>query len=202
MYSARERRAGAGRILACLITVALVVLALGLGTDFEFNTTGLLPTAVVTSTVAIGVLRTAYESAALEAMKLLGVRRRLVVAGDRESTGRIVGQLAAGRGGLAFDVVGIVSPDGTNGPPVIAQTIDELPAVLDRLRPHELILAEGVYAERAMLGVVEQAHRAGVRVRLVPTTTDLLVHEVDYVPGQGAPLFELRPPSSPGRLGC
>ena len=37
-------------------------------------------------------------------------------------------------------------------------------------------------------------HRHAVRVKLAPATTDLLVHEGQYVPGQGVPLFELRPP--------
>ena len=32
------------------------------------------------------------------------------------------------------------------------------------------------------------------RCKLAPTTTELLVHEGEYVPGQGVPLFELRPP--------
>ena len=31
-------------------------------------------------------------------------------------------------------------------------------------------------------------------MRLAPETTELLVHEGEYVPGQGVPLFELRPP--------
>ena len=45
-----------------------------------------------------------------------------------------------------------------------------------------------------MLEIVETAHRAGVKVRLAPKTTELLVQRGEYVPGQGVPLFELRPP--------
>jgi exopolysaccharide biosynthesis polyprenyl glycosylphosphotransferase len=33
-----------------------------------------------------------------------------------------------------------------------------------------------------------------VKVRLAPKTTELLIQRGEYVPGQGAPLFELRPP--------
>lgn len=191
LYSARERRAGAGRVLAGLVTVALVVLALGLGTSFEVNTTGLIPTAVVTSAIAIGILRTAYESAALEAMKLLGVRRRLLLLGEPESAERIIRQLASGRGGLAYDIAAICSPAevevGRGGAAGLRQ-------VLADTRAHEMILDEDAFDERSMLAIAEQAHRSGVRVRLVPNTTELLVHEGRYVPGQGAPLFELRPP--------
>ena len=49
-----------------------------------------------------------------------------------------------------------------------------------------------------MLEIVETAHRAGVKVRLAPKTTDLLIQRGEYVPGQGAPLFELRPPVHAG----
>jgi exopolysaccharide biosynthesis polyprenyl glycosylphosphotransferase len=45
-----------------------------------------------------------------------------------------------------------------------------------------------------MLDVVEEAHKRGVKVRIAPTTTELLVQRAEYVPGQGLPLFELRPP--------
>ena len=46
LYAPRERRAGSGRILGALVLVALIVLAFGLGTDYDFTTTGLIPTAV------------------------------------------------------------------------------------------------------------------------------------------------------------
>ena len=66
--------------------------------------------------------------------------------------------------------------------------------MLEATRPDELLLAEAAYDERTVLDVVQQAHRQGVKVRLAPNTTELLVHEGEYVPGQGVPLFELRPP--------
>jgi exopolysaccharide biosynthesis polyprenyl glycosylphosphotransferase len=58
----------------------------------------------------------------------------------------------------------------------------------------ELIVAEGGLDEQELLEVVETAHRRGVRVRVAPRTTELLVERGEYVPGQAVPLFELRPP--------
>ena len=66
--------------------------------------------------------------------------------------------------------------------------------MLDQARPDEVILTEADFDERTVLEVVEQAHRQGIKVRLAPDTTELLVQRGEYVPGQGAPLFELRPP--------
>jgi exopolysaccharide biosynthesis polyprenyl glycosylphosphotransferase len=45
-----------------------------------------------------------------------------------------------------------------------------------------------------LLEIVEAAHRRGVKVRVAPRTTELLIERGEYVPGQGVPLFELRPP--------
>ena len=55
------------------------------------------------------------------------------------------------------------------------------------------MLAEADFDEQTVLDVVELAHRAGV-VKLAPSDDRLLVHEGQYVPGQGVPLFDLRPP--------
>ena len=86
-----------------------------------------------------------------------------------------------------------VAPDPVPGFRLLGQR-SELPLVLDRVRPDEVILTEADFDERTVLEVVEQAHRQGVKVRLAPDTTELLVQRGEYVPGQGAPLFELRPP--------
>jgi exopolysaccharide biosynthesis polyprenyl glycosylphosphotransferase len=196
LYAPRERRAGSGRILAALVLVALIVLAFGLGTDYDFTTTGLIPTAVATSALAIGLLRAAYDSVSLELMGLAGVRRRLVLVGEGDTLSDLERQLRAARGGIGVDVVGTLSAG--QGPSGLVGSLDRLAHLLERERPDELVLAEADFDERTVLEVVQLAHRHGVRVKLAPTTTELLVHEGQYVPGQGVPLFELRPPMLTG----
>jgi exopolysaccharide biosynthesis polyprenyl glycosylphosphotransferase len=63
---------------------------------------------------------------------------------------------------------------------------------------HELIVTDGGYAERELLELVEEAHRFGVKVKIAPRTTELLLQRAEYIPGEGAPLFELRPPALAG----
>jgi exopolysaccharide biosynthesis polyprenyl glycosylphosphotransferase len=58
----------------------------------------------------------------------------------------------------------------------------------------ELIVADHGLAEEVLLEIVDSAHRQGVRVRIAPRTTQLLVDRGEYVPGQGVPLFDVRPP--------
>jgi exopolysaccharide biosynthesis polyprenyl glycosylphosphotransferase len=193
LYRQRELRPGAGRILACLIVVALMVLAFGIGTGYDFTTSGLIPTSVVFSAVTISLLRAAYESVSLELMRAAGVRRRVILVGAGESLTRLRSSLAAARGGLGYEFVGVVAPSAVPGFRLLGSRA-ELPLVLDQVKPDEVILTEADFDERAVLEVVEQAHRQGIKVRLAPDTTELLVQRGEYVPGQGAPLFELRPP--------
>jgi len=194
LYAPRDRRAGPGRVLGALVLVALIVLAFGLGTDYDFTTTGLIPTAVATSALAIGALRAAYESVSRELMQVVGIRRRLVLVGEGESLRHLRLQLLAARGGLDVEILGAVSNVGDPAIPVLAESLDGLASVLEQTRPDELVLTEADFSERAVLAVVQLAHRHGVKVKLAPSTTELLVHEGEYVPGHGVPLFELRPP--------
>jgi exopolysaccharide biosynthesis polyprenyl glycosylphosphotransferase len=196
LYAPREHRAGSGRVLAGLVLVALIVLAFGFGTDYDFTTTGLIPTAVAASAVAIGLLRAAYDSVSLELMGLAGVRRRMLLVGEGDTLADLERQLRASRGGIGVEVVGTLA--AVPGPSGLGGSLDRLAWLLEHERPDELVLAEAEFDEQTVLAVVQLAHRHGVKVKLAPTTTELLVHEGEYVPGQGVPLFELRPPMLTG----
>jgi len=41
---------------------------------------------------------------------------------------------------------------------------------------------------------VDRCHRLGIRVRVAPSTMEILMDRVEFVPGQSLPLFELKPP--------
>jgi exopolysaccharide biosynthesis polyprenyl glycosylphosphotransferase len=193
LYRARERRPGPGRILSCLIVVALIVLAFGIGAGYDFTTSGLIPTSVVFAALAIALLRAAYESAALELMRAAGIRRRVVLVGEGESLARLRRSLAAARTGLSYEFVGAVAEHDAPGLRRLGSR-SELPRVLDEVQPDEVLLAEADFDEETVLELVEAAHKKGVKVRLAPDATELLVQRGEYVPGEGAPLFELRPP--------
>jgi exopolysaccharide biosynthesis polyprenyl glycosylphosphotransferase len=194
LYARRERRAGAGRVVSSLVLVALIVLAFGLGTDYHFTTTGLIPTAVVISSLTIGILRAAYSSFALELMKAAGIRRRVVLVGNGPSLVRLHRELGATRGEIGYEFVGAVATSEVGGLPLLGSTVAEIPHILETYRPDELILSEADFDERTVLDVVERSHRQGVKVRLAPNTTELLVQKGEYAPVEGVLLFDLRPP--------
>ena len=194
LYAPRERRAGAGRVVSSLLLVTVITLAFAVGTGYQHTTFGLYATAFVLAVVVVGGLRAAYEVVTRDVWRLAGVRRRAILLGSGERLVDLRRALGLGRGGIDYEFLGaVVSDGGAVGMPVLG-TLQDLPDVLARLHPDELIVSGVGHGDEAFLDLVEQAHRSGVKVRIAPTTTELLTQRLEYVAGQGVPLFELRPP--------
>jgi exopolysaccharide biosynthesis polyprenyl glycosylphosphotransferase len=109
-----------------------------------------------------------------------------VIVGEPEQTSHLRETLGSSRGGIDYEFIAEVSP----GP--------EVEDLLDGVVLHEILVADAGLPEARLLEIVEAAHRRGVRVRIAPRTTELLVERGEYVPGQAVPLFELRPPMFAG----
>ena len=194
LYADRERRPATGRIVSSLLLVVLVALAFGLGTGHRFSTYGLAPTAFVLTAVLISVLRGAYDAITGSLLRRLGVRRRALLVGAGEHLTHLHEMLGRARRGIDYEFVGALAPepDGIELP--LLGDLKALPRVLATQRVDEVILADSEFGERQLLETVEQAHRRGVKVRIAPKTTELLVQRADYVPGQSVPLFEVHSP--------
>ena len=194
LYARRERRPGFGRVVSSLLVVALLTFFFGVGTGHDFGTFGLIPTTTVIAMILIGLLRASYDVITREALHMLGVRRRVVLAGEGEHLLHLYRTLGVTRSGIDYDPVGVVSRAETDVPLPVLGSPDALRGVLAEHPVDELILTDSDFGERELLELVEQAHRSGVRVRIAPRTTELLTKHADFVPGEGMPLFELSPP--------
>ena len=195
LYAHRERRAGVGRVLSSLILVAALTLAFAIGSGHQgFTTFGLAPTAVAFTAFFIGILRASYDVVTRDVFRVAGIRRRAVLVGEGEPLSDLRRALGAGRAGIEYEHVGVVSSDpGDVDLPVLGE-VDDLPSVLASHELDELILVGSTLDDRQLVELVDHAHRSGVKVRVAPSTTELLTERADYVPGHGFPLFELRPP--------
>ena len=182
LYGPREVREGAGRIIPSVLLVAVLSLAFAVGTGQHFTTFGLYLSAAFFVATLISLFRWSYESLTGSLLRSLGVRRRALLVGDPEQVAHLRETLGSSRGGIDYDFAGEIAP----GP--------ELTALLARARLDELIVADSGLGEEELLEIVDAAHRRGMSVRVAPRTTELLVERGEYVPGQGLPLFELRPP--------
>jgi exopolysaccharide biosynthesis polyprenyl glycosylphosphotransferase len=198
LYAEREYRAGLGRIVSSLFLVAVLTLAFGIGTGYHFSTFAIFPTALVFSTVLIGVLRASYDIVTRDIFRVTGLKRRAVLVGGSDNIAHLHASLGSGRGGIDYDFLGAVAPSAEGvGIPVLGD-LHQLPLVLATYEVDELIVADTDFAEEELLRLVDEAHRAGVKIRVAPKTTELLTQRAEYVPGQGVPLFELRPPTFAG----
>ncbi len=196
LYAERERRAGFGRVVSSLVIVALLVLAFGLGTGHDFATFGLIPTALVLTADRrrrpAGELRDDQPGGA--------ARARRAPPGDRRRRGRAPRPARPGaRLGPRRDRVRVPrrrrQRGGRHRSTCRCSAASRACAPCSAPHPaDEVIVTDSDYSERELLQIVEHAHRSGVKVRIAPKTTELLVQRGEYVPGQGLPLFELRPP--------
>jgi exopolysaccharide biosynthesis polyprenyl glycosylphosphotransferase len=195
LYAERERRGGFGRVIGSLVLVAVITMIFAIGTGHRFSTYGLAPTAIVLASVCIGLLRGSYDLLTGDVLKLAGVRRRAILVGDGQSLEPLRRALGQGRGGIDYEFVGAISrSDEAAGLPVLGR-LAALPAVLGTHDVNELIVTDSDFSDRELVEIVEEAHRRGVKVRVAPRATELLVERRgEYVPGEGVPLFELRPP--------
>jgi exopolysaccharide biosynthesis polyprenyl glycosylphosphotransferase len=198
LYRRRELRTGVGQVVFSLCLVAVITLAFGLGTGYHFTTYGLTPTALVLTALCISILRSSYEVLTRDFLRIAGARRRIVLVGDGgqlTELRRIVGQ---DRSGIRYEYVGAIAPSGDAGDLRALGGLDAVPRVLRDGDVHELIVADEGLNQRELLDLVDEAHRFGVRVKIAPKTTELLLKHAEYIPGERAPLFELRPPALVG----
>ena len=102
--------------------------------------------------------------------------------GTRSSDRSCGGSLGASRAGIEYEFVADTDP----GPSV--------ERLLAETKLDEVIVADTGVSDERLLEIVDAAERRGVKVRVAPRTTELLVERGEYVAGLGAPLFDLKSP--------
>jgi exopolysaccharide biosynthesis polyprenyl glycosylphosphotransferase len=182
LYAPRELREGAGRVVPSVFLVAALALAFAIGTGQHFTTFGLYIVGAILVAACIGLFRASYELVTGSIMAAVGVRRKVVLVGEESARRHLRESLGARRGGIYYEFSGEIDP----GP--------EVEETLAGPQIDELIVADFGLDDGRLLEIVDAAHRRGVKVRVAPRTTELLIERGEYVPGQGVPLFELRPP--------
>jgi exopolysaccharide biosynthesis polyprenyl glycosylphosphotransferase len=182
LYAPRELREGVGRVLPSVLLVAALALAFAIGTGQHFTTFGLYIVGAAFVATLIATLRSSYELVTGITLRAIGVRRRALLVGPPEAREHLRRSLGTSRGGIAYEFAGEVEPGHAVEDALLASELDEI------------LVADTGVDETRLLEIVEAAHRRNVRVRIAPRTTELLIERGEYVPGQGVPLFELRPP--------
>jgi exopolysaccharide biosynthesis polyprenyl glycosylphosphotransferase len=194
LYAQRAVRPGLSRIVGSLFQVAFVALIFAVVSGEHFSSYYLFYGSLAFGIVYIGSLRAAYERLTMTLLRSAGYQRRAVLVGSGKHLADVAHALSAG-GHWPVELVGFLAPaalevDGLRP----LGTLASLGGVLAGERVDEVIIADPEFPQDDAVELVDQCHQRGVRVRIAPSTMEILIHRAEFVPGQSVPLFELGPP--------
>jgi exopolysaccharide biosynthesis polyprenyl glycosylphosphotransferase len=194
LYGRRGTRPGLTRIVASLFQVSFVALLFAVVSGQHFSSFYIFWGSLGFALLYVPLLRYAYERGTGALMRTAGRQRRAVLVG----TGRHIREVAhalADAPHSRIDVIGFISLRAlpANGLRALGSLAD-LERVLEDERVDEVIIADPDFPQGEAVGLVDRCHRRGVRVRIAPSTMEILIHRAEFVPGESVPLFELKPP--------
>jgi exopolysaccharide biosynthesis polyprenyl glycosylphosphotransferase len=194
LYSSRALRPGLSRIVGSLFQVAFVALLFAVVSGEHFSSFYLFYGSLAFALLYVSSLRAGYELLTGVILRAAGYRRRAVLVGTGKHIADVAGALADAPHS-PIEVVGFLAPKSLpeNGLRALGQ-LHDLEGVLATERVDEVIIADPDFPQADALELVDQCSRRGVRVRLAPSTMEILIHRAEFVPGQSVPLFELGPP--------
>jgi exopolysaccharide biosynthesis polyprenyl glycosylphosphotransferase len=194
LYAERAQRPGLSRIVGSLFEVAAVALVFAVVSGEHFSSYYLFYGSLVFAIFYIASVRTLYEKITAALLRAAGYQRRAVLVGR----GKQIGDVAHALGDdphSPIELVGYLAPQRlpANGVEPLGR-LEDLERVLAAGRVDEVIIADPDFPKDDAVELVDLCHRRGVRVRLAPSTMEILIHRAEFVPGQSVPLFELGPP--------
>jgi exopolysaccharide biosynthesis polyprenyl glycosylphosphotransferase len=194
LYGPRAQRPGLARIVGSLFQVAFVALIFAVVNGEHFSSYYLFYGSLAFAIVYVSSLRAGYDLATAAALRAAGYRRRALIVGRGRQISDVAHKLADAPHSH-IDVVGFLSPLSlpANGLRPLG-TLADLDAVLAATPVDEVIIADPDFPQDDAVELVDRCHRRGVRVRLAPSTMEILIQRAEFVPGQSVPLFELGPP--------
>jgi exopolysaccharide biosynthesis polyprenyl glycosylphosphotransferase len=194
MYGHRATRPGLTRIVSSLFQVTALALVFALISGERFSSYYIFYGSLAFAIAYVSVLRFAYERLTGALLKAAGYERRAVLVGTGHHIEQVAHALQAGDAG-GIHLVGFISltPRPDNGLRSLG-SIENLSEILAQGGVDEVIIADPDFPQQQAVDLVDRCHQRGVRVRVAPSTMEILIHRAEFVPGQSVPLFELKPP--------
>jgi exopolysaccharide biosynthesis polyprenyl glycosylphosphotransferase len=193
LYAERALRPGLSRIVGSLFQVAFVAVIFALVNGETFSSYYIFWSSLAFALLYIASARAAYEWVTGLLLRAAGYQRRAVLVGR----GKHIGDVAKALGDAQHPIqlVGFLAPKALAAIGLHQLgTLADLDDVLSNQSVDEVIIADPDFPQDDAVELVDQCHRRGVRVRLAPSTMEILIHRAEFVPGQSVPLFELGPP--------
>ncbi len=194
LYAERAQRPGLSRIVGSLFQVMFLAVVFAVVNGEQFSSFYIFYGSLAFALLYVSSLRAAYEALTGAILRAAGYRRRAVLVG----TGKHIRDVAHALGDAPhspIEVVGFLSLTAlpANGLRALG-SLKDLDSVLASERIDEVIIADPAFPQVEAVELVDQCHQRGVRVRIAPSTMEILIHRAEFVPGQSVPLFELGSP--------
>lgn len=194
LYGARESRPGLKRTIVTLSRTAVVVLIVAVISGSRDADPWLLATGFVLSLTAICVLRFTYGWVTGRLLRSIGYKRRAVLVGTGSGIDVIAPMLGA-QSRTTYETLGFFTLDHMPSRELRdLGDVDGLPAWLDQNGCEEVIITDPDLPQDRAVKLIEACQAKGVRVRIAPSTVEVLTGSAEPVPGEGVPLLEVRAP--------
>ncbi|MBJ7329748.1 MAG: sugar transferase [Solirubrobacteraceae bacterium] len=193
LYSSRGERPGLTAVVAGLVQVTIVAFLYAVISGQDFQSYYLFYGSLAFAVIIVSGLRFVYERVTGRVLRAAGYQRRAVLVGTGEYIEGVAHALDAGNSPV--NVVGFVAlkPRPDNGL-ISLGDLGELGTIIDDHRIDEVIIADPDFPQEKAVDLVDTCHQRGVRVKIAPSTMEILMQQAEFVPGEAVPLFELRPP--------
>jgi exopolysaccharide biosynthesis polyprenyl glycosylphosphotransferase len=192
LYGPRAIRPGSSRVIGSLFEVMIVSLIYAVVEGGQFSSYYIFYGSLFFALIYVSAFRWVFEQASGALLRAAGYRRRAVLVGSGPHIQEVAAALGGGKHPEVVPV-GFVSltPLPENGLKNLGplEQIDRYFGEID-----EVLIADPSFPQSEAVELVDRCHRHGVRVRVAPSTMEILMDRVEFVPGQTLPLFELKPP--------
>jgi exopolysaccharide biosynthesis polyprenyl glycosylphosphotransferase len=190
LYRDRPQRPGFAKVISSLFQVTLVILLYAVIEGEEFSSYYIFYGTLFFALAFICSARWLFERASGAILRAAGYRHRAVLVGSGANIDAVAHALGESS---QVEPFGYVSLDGSP-----SDGLRDFGS-LERLERHfdaidEVLIADSDFAQEKAVDLVDRCHGSGIRVRVAPSTMEILMDRVEFVPGQSLPLFELKPP--------
>jgi exopolysaccharide biosynthesis polyprenyl glycosylphosphotransferase len=190
LYKDRSQRPGFAKVIASLFQVTLVALVYAEIEGQRFSSYYIFYGSLFFALIYVAGFRFLFERIAGVILRAAGYRRRAVLVGSGSHIEAVAHALDDSSEIEPYGFVSL-SPlpgDGMRDFGSLEQLEDNLDLI------DEVLIADPDFPQDEAVDLVDRCHQQGVRVRVAPSTMEILMESVEFVPGQALPLFELKPP--------
>jgi exopolysaccharide biosynthesis polyprenyl glycosylphosphotransferase len=189
LYADRAVRPGFTRVIASLFQATVVVLVFAIVQGEQFSSYYIFYGSLLFALIYVSAFRWLFEKITGAILRMGGYHRNAILVG----TGSHIEAVAHALKGSEIHPIGFISllPRPDNGLKNLG-SLDDIERHFESV--DEVLITDPDFPQERALALIDTCHRHGIRVRVAPSTMEILMDRVEFVPGQTLPLFELKPP--------